>query len=63
MKVDWLAVTNIKVYSAHDLTEKLVTELLNETGHNAATWNYARPPIKDLEFEMDLLGDKREIDL
>ena len=60
MDVNWPNVTSINVYTAHELTEKLVTEVLNDTGHNAVTWNYARPPIKDLEFEMDLRGVKRE---
>lgn len=61
MGVNWRDVTAINVYTAHDLTEKLVTEVLADTGHNAVTWNYARPPIKDLEFEMDLRGVRREL--
>lgn len=61
MGVDWPDVSAINVYTAHELSQKLVTDMLNETGHNALTWNYARPPIKDLEFEMDLRGVRREI--
>jgi len=60
MGVNWPNVTAINVYTAHELTEKLMTEVLHNTGNNAVTWNYARPPIKDLEFEMDLRGVKRE---
>lgn len=61
MDLNWPNVSSINVYTAHDLTEKLVTEVLQETGHNSVTWNYARPPIKDLEFEMDLRGVNREL--
>lgn len=61
MGVGWPDVTAINAYTSHELSERLVTEVLNETGHNAVTWNYARPPIKDLEFEMDLRGVRREI--
>jgi hypothetical protein len=59
--VSWPDVTAVNVYAAHDLSGNLVTEMLKETGHNAVTWNYARPPIKDVEFEMDLRGVTREI--
>jgi hypothetical protein len=59
--VSWPDVTAVNVYTSHDLSGNLVTEMLNKTGHNAVTWNYARPPIKDVEFEMDLRGVAREI--
>jgi hypothetical protein len=61
MGVGWREVSAINVYTAHDLGRNLVTEILNQAGNNAVTWNYAHPPIKDLEFEMDLRGVQREI--
>ena len=61
MGASWLEVTAIDVYTAHDLSGTLVTDLLKQSGHNAVTWNYARPPIMDLEFEMDLRGVRSEI--
>jgi hypothetical protein len=59
--VSWPEVTAINIYTTHDLSGSLVIEMLNKAGHNAVTWNYARPPIKDVEFEMDLRGVRREI--
>jgi len=61
MGTGWPDVTTINIYTAHELTQKLVAGVLAETGHNAVAWNYVRPPIKDLEFEMDLRGIRREI--
>jgi hypothetical protein len=59
--VTWPDVSAIDVYTAHDLSPALVTEMLTVAGHNAFVWNYARPPIKDIELEMDVRGVRREI--
>jgi hypothetical protein len=57
----WPEVTTIDIYTAHDLGKALVDELLKRAGHNAVTWNYTRPPITDIEVEMDLRGVRREV--
>jgi hypothetical protein len=59
--VNWPQVTAIDVYTARDLSGALVTEILKQASHNSLIWNYARPPIRDLEFEMDLRGVRCEI--
>jgi hypothetical protein len=59
--VSWPAVSTIDVYTAHDLGIQIVSEILKAAGHNAVTWNYARPPISQIELEMDLRGVGREI--
>jgi hypothetical protein len=61
MGVNWPDVTTIDFYTAHDLSEALLAEILKLSGHNAVTWNYARPPILEVEIEMDLRGVRREI--
>jgi len=61
MGVGWPQVTTINVYTAHELSKPLVDEMLKRSGHNALTWNYTRPPITDIEVEMDLRGVRREI--
>jgi hypothetical protein len=61
MGVGWPQVTAIDVYTVRDLSGALVTEILRQASHNILIWNYARPPIKDLEFEMDLRGVRCEI--
>jgi len=59
--VAWPDVTTIDIYTANDLSKPLLDEMLNRSGHNAVTWNYTRPPITDIEVEMDLRGVRREI--
>jgi hypothetical protein len=59
--VGWPEVTAIDVYTAHDLGKALLEEMLKRAGHNAVTWNYTRPPITDIEVEMDLRGVRREV--
>ena len=59
--VSWPEVTTIDIYTAHELSKALVDELLKRSGHNALTWNYTRPPITDIEVEMDVRGVRREI--
>jgi hypothetical protein len=59
--VSWPDVTTIDVYTANELSKPLVDELLKRSAHNAVTWNYTRPPITDIEVEMDLRGVRREI--
>lgn len=61
--VGWPDVTTIDVYTVHDLSKALVDEMLKRSGHNAVTWNYTRPPITDIEVEMDLRSVRREITL
>jgi hypothetical protein len=61
MGVSWPEVTAIDVYTARDLSGALATEILKQASHNTLIWNYARPPIKELEFEMDLRGVRCEI--
>jgi hypothetical protein len=59
--VAWADVTTIDVYTAQELSKALVDEMLKRAGHNAVTWNYTRPPITDIEVEMDLRGVRREV--
>lgn len=59
--VAWPEVTTIDVYTAHELGKPLVDEMLKRSGHNAVTWNYTRPPITDIEVEIDVRGVHREI--
>ena len=57
-------VTHIDVYSAHNLTRQLVQEIIRGIPSAASVglhWFYTRPPILDIEFEMDVRGVVREI--
>lgn len=60
------AITTIDVYTAHPLDPLLAEPLLNAlpTGRRIGVqWNYTRPPIEEIEFEMDLRGVRTELRL
>ena len=52
-------VTTVNVYTIHPLhplMETLVLPGLPPTRRHGVTWHYTRPPVMDIEFEMDLQG-------
>jgi hypothetical protein len=59
----WADVTAIQVYTAHDVFPFLRTQILERAGVAARLgirWCLARPPVHDIEFEMDLQGVARQ---
>ena len=61
---DWGRVTAIDVYAAEPIHSFLVEDILRPAGAGAihgVRWFPSRPPIRGLEFEMDLRGVAREI--
>jgi hypothetical protein len=53
----WHEATAIQVYTVHDIHSIVSGEILPRTGNGAGlTWHYCRPPIEELEFEMDVRG-------
>lgn len=58
----WQDAVTTQVYSVQNIGH-LVGELLAARGAAAGgiVWNYARPPVVDLEYEMDVRGAAREI--
>jgi hypothetical protein len=45
------------VYTVHDLHSVLRGQIVPRTGNGAGVvWHYCRPPIEELEFEMDVRG-------
>jgi hypothetical protein len=62
--VDWSTVSAINVYTAHPLAPLLPGVILNRAGpasRHGVHWQYARPPIEGIEFEMDLRGVRTEV--
>ncbi len=60
---DWSLVNAIDVYTIHSLDSILPELVLNRVGPAIAhgvRWHYTRPPITDIEFEMDLRGTRTE---
>ena len=55
--VSWLDVTATQVYTVQDLHSILREQIVPRAGNGAGvTWHYCRPPIEELEFEMDVRG-------
>ncbi len=51
---DWQQTTNVQIYTVQDL-RPIVTDVLTPRAvcGVGVTWHFARPPIVDLEYEMD----------
>ena len=58
----WRDAVTAQVYTVQNVGH-LVGELLAARGAagGGAVWYYARPPVVDLEYEMDVRGAAREI--
>ena len=52
---DWRSASATQVYTVHDLHPFLGDEIVRRAGNGAGlTWHYCRPPIEELEYEMDV---------
>jgi hypothetical protein len=57
----WADTTATQVYTVHDLHPFLADEILRRGAASAGlTWHYCRPPVVDLEYEMDCRGVRFE---
>jgi hypothetical protein len=53
----WADTTATQVYTVHDLHPFLADEIVRRGAANAGlTWHYCRPPVVDLDYEMDCRG-------
>ena len=56
--------SQINVYTKHDLREplaKVIIPTLPAAAHLGVRWHYSRPPVRDIEFEMDMRGVVRDV--
>ena len=54
---DWAATTAVQAYTVHDLHPFLADEIVRRgAARNGLTWHHCRPPVVDLEYEMDYRG-------
>jgi len=61
---DWSQVTAADVYTIHPIDRLLAPVILERMGAAAIhgiRWHFSRPPIDDIEFEMDLRGVRGEL--
>ncbi len=53
----WADTTGVQVYTVHDIMPFLADEIVRRgAGRNGVLWHYNRPPVIDLEYEMDCRG-------
>jgi hypothetical protein len=60
----WDAVNRTNVYAAHscdDIIQNLINPRIGKAGLFGVTWHDSRPPIEEIEFEMDVRGVVSEI--
>ncbi|HRO61151.1 MAG TPA: hypothetical protein PK177_18630 [Burkholderiaceae bacterium] len=54
---DWSVATATQVYTVHDIHPFIGDELVRRGAmRSGVTWHFNRPPVKDLEYEMDCRG-------
>jgi hypothetical protein len=57
----WKDTTGVQVYTVHDFHPVMTEELVRGgAARSGLTWHFARPPVVDLEFEMDCRRVTRE---
>lgn len=50
----WQDTTSVQIYTVHDIHPFLGDELVSRgAGRHGLTWHYTRPPVIDLDYEMD----------
>jgi hypothetical protein len=58
----WNDTTAVQAYTVHDFHAVMADELVSHgAARSGLTWHFARPPVVDLEFEMDCRRVTREI--
>lgn len=60
---NWNGVTTVDVYTVHPLEPSLRDLILRRIGpaaRHGITWHVSRPPVIEIEFEMDLRGVAKE---
>ncbi len=58
---DWAGTTGAQIYTVHDFHPVVADALVRHgAARSGMTWHFARPPVIDLEFEMDCRRVMRE---
>ena len=64
MNAAWPDVTQANIYTVHDIHPLMASTILpslHEAARHGIRWHFARPPVLEIEFEMDMRGVQREI--
>jgi hypothetical protein len=58
----WADATGAHVYTAYDLHALMKTEITPRgAASNGLSWHFSRPPVQDLDYEMDVRGVSTEL--
>ena len=58
----WTDTTAAQVYTVHDLHPFLADDIVKRgAARHGLTWHFCRPPVVDLEYEMDCRGIESEL--
>lgn len=62
LRFDWSHATTTQIYTVYDIHPLLGEEIVRRGATPAGlTWHFARPPVQDLDYEMDVRGVAREL--
>jgi len=64
LQVTWTEATAVEIYTVHDLHPLLETTILpalQGASRHGIRWHYARPPVVEVEYEMDVRGVHQEL--
>ena len=57
----WKETAAVQAYTVHDFHPAMAEEIVRRgAARSGLTWHFARPPVVDLEFEMDCRRVSRE---
>jgi hypothetical protein len=58
----WSDAVQTQVYTVHDVGALVEAELvIRGAAAHGLTWHYSRPPVVDIEYEMDVIGAVRQV--
>jgi hypothetical protein len=61
LEVGWIDVTTVQLYTVHSIHALLETTLRPaQHSRHGLQWHYSRPPVTELEYEMDARGVQQE---
>jgi hypothetical protein len=62
--VTWELASRINVYTVHSISALLPSTILSPIGRTAihgVQWHFSRPPVEEIEYEMDVRGVRNEL--
>ena len=64
--LNWSGATQSNIYTVHNIhaiMESTILPSLHEAGRHGVRWHFARPPVLEIDYEMDMRGVRKEVTL